>query len=117
MAAVSNEKGSSFKALISTVPLFTEFRGSLVLKSTTLRIQKAALINPIIRMAHGNPRLAAKLEIKTGNIIPPMPPAVAAIPVANARRLRNQWAMQATLGVNTIDEEIPPRTLNPSMNW
>jgi hypothetical protein len=51
-----------------------------------------------------------------GKMMPPKPPAVAAIPVARARRRWNQCAKQATLGVKTIDEEIPPRTLNPNMN-
>jgi hypothetical protein len=117
MAAVNNEKRRSFKVLMSIVPFCAELKGILVLKSATLRKQNAALINPMIRIAQGKPRLSARLEIKTGKIIPPMPPAVAAMPVARARRLRNQWDMQATLGVKTIDEEIPPRTLNPSINW
>lgn len=117
IAAVNRAKRNSFKALMSTVPFCTEFKGSLVLKSATLREQKNALINPIIRIVQGKPRRSMRLDIKTGKIIPPIPPAVAATPVARARRRRNQWAMQATLGVKTIEEEIPPRTLNPNMNW
>ena len=81
MAAVNKEKRSSLKDLISTFPLCAGFnKGALALKSATERAQNTKLINPTVRMAHGKPRHPARLEIKAGKIISPVPPAVAATP-------------------------------------
>lgn len=116
MATVRRENGISRRALMSTLPPPSFLGGNLVLKNRTHRIQKKLQMKPVILIPHWKPTTSLRFHIMIGKIMPPKPPAVAAIPVARARRRWNQCAMQVMLGVKTIDEEIPPRTLNPSMN-
>ena len=64
-----------------------------------------------MRIAHGNPILGAANSIIRGNITPPSPPAVQAMPVAKPRRMLNQCPTHETAGVNNVQAESPPRTL------
>lgn len=49
--------------------------------------------------------------------MPPIPPAVHAMPVASARRFKNQWPIVAMAGVNWHDAEIPPNKPKVRRNW
>lgn len=49
--------------------------------------------------------------------MPPMPPAVHAMPVAKPWRLQNQWPIVETLGVKRQHAERPPRTPKERRKW
>jgi hypothetical protein len=59
----------------------------------------------------------ARYRIVSGKIIPPIPPAVHAMPVANPRFSENQCPIAETLGVNSKDADRPPRTPKDRKNW
>jgi hypothetical protein len=50
-------------------------------------------------------------------MMPPMPPAVDASPVAKPRLALNQWPTAAMHGVKVSDVPRPPRMPNDRMNW
>ena len=76
--------------------------------------QNTAQTKPTARTAHGNPIDGARYMIISGKMQPPMPPAVHAMPVARPRLLLNQCPMAETLGLKSIDAEMPPSTPNES---
>lgn len=79
--------------------------------------KRTALISAIIRIAQGKPILGAAKRIITGNMTPPIPPAVQAMPVAYPRRTLNQCPMQETAGIKRAHADRPPRTLNERNIW
>jgi hypothetical protein len=50
-------------------------------------------------------------------MMPPIPPALHAKPVAKARRLQNQCPMADRLGLNSKDADMPPRTPKERRKW
>lgn len=86
IATVSKANGGSRRARMSILAPPSFLGGSLVFRNRTHMMQKKAQINPIILIAQGNPTASARFQIRMGKMIPPNPPAVAAIPVARARR-------------------------------
>ena len=107
----------SAKDLKSTeAPAFL-FKGSRVLIRRLATISKKAVTKATIRIAHSNPIFGLTIMTMIGNITPPRPPAVVAMPVARPLRTLNQWPTTEVAGVNRADEESPPRTLNDRNIW
>jgi len=79
-------------------------------------VQQAREMNPIIRIVQGKPMAGARYGVINENMIPPIPPAVQAMPVARPCRLENQCPIVETLGVKRKQAERPPRTPKDSRN-
>lgn len=82
MAAVVVAYLISLRALKSMEAPAVSLRGSRVFMRRQASVQRMAHKSAIMRMAHGNPILGAANSIIMGNITPPSPPAVQAMPVA-----------------------------------
>ena len=79
-------------------------------------VQQAREMKPIIRIVQGKPMMGARYSVIRVNMIPPIPPAVQAMPVARPCRLENQCPIVETLGVKRKHAERPPRTPKDSRN-
>ena len=79
-------------------------------------VQQASEMKPMIRIVQGKPMTGAKYNVINENMIPPMPPAVHAMPVARPCLLENQWPIVETLGVNRKQADRPPSTPKDSKN-
>lgn len=79
-------------------------------------MQQAREMKPMIRIVHGKPMTGAKYSVISENMIPPVPPAVQAMPVARPCRLENQCPIVETLGVNRKQADRPPKTPKDSRN-
>ena len=80
-------------------------------------VQQASEMKPMIRIVQGKPMIGARYRMISENMIPPMPPAVQAMPVARPCLLENQWPIVETLGVKRKQAERPPRTPKDNRNW
>ena len=80
-------------------------------------VQQASEMKPMMRIVQGKPMTGAKYSVISENTIPPVPPAVQAMPVARPCLLENQWPIVETLGVKRKQAERPPRTPKDSRNW
>lgn len=80
-------------------------------------VQQASETKPMIRIVQGKPMIGARYRMISENMIPPMPPAVQAMPVARPCLLENQWPIVETLGVKRKQAERPPRTPKDNRNW
>lgn len=80
-------------------------------------VQQTREMKPMIRIVQGKPMTGARYSVIRENTIPPIPPAVQAMPVARPCRLENQWPIVETLGVKRKQAERPPRTPKDSRNW
>lgn len=69
------------------------------------------------RVAQPKPMRSNKAVSMRGKMMPPIPPAVDASPVAKPRLALNQWPTAAMHGVKVSDVPRPPRTPNDRMNW
>jgi hypothetical protein len=72
--------------------------------------QQTSEMKPMIRIVQGKPMTGARYSVISENMMPPVPPAVQAMPVAKPCLLENQWPMVETLGVNRRQDERPPKT-------
>ena len=79
--------------------------------------QQTREMKAIVRIVQGKPMTGAKYRVMSENMIPPVPPAVQAMPVARPCLLENQWPIVETLGVNKRQAESPPKTPKDSKNW
>lgn len=73
-------------------------------------------MKPMIRIVQPNPMTGAQERIMREKTIPPIPPAVHAMPVARPCRLQNQWPIVDTLGVKRRHADKPPRKPNDKRN-
>lgn len=53
-------------------------------------VQQTREMKPMIRIVQGKPMIGARYRVISENMIPPIPPAVQAMPVARPCRLENQ---------------------------
>jgi hypothetical protein len=97
--------------------LIATLRGSLWRNKKHAAIPRTPQIKAVIRIDQAKPILGVRYNIMRGKATPPRPPAVHAMPVANARRLQNQCPITATLGLKSRDAEVPPSTPKDSKNW
>ena len=79
-------------------------------------MQHASEMKAIMRIVQGKPMTGARYSVISENMIPPIPPAVQAMPVASPCRFENQCPIVETLGVNRKHAERPPRTPKDSRN-
>lgn len=107
---------TSDKALKSTEEL-AFFGGNRVRTVRHATEQRTAQIKAMMRIDHAKPTFGAANMMIRGNMTPPNPPAVHAIPVAQPRRTLNQWPTAATGGVNSVLADIPPSTLKERNIW
>ena len=80
-------------------------------------MQQASEMKPMMRIVQGKPMTGARYRVISENMIPPIPPAVQAMPVARPCLFENQCPIVETLGVNRKQAERPPRTPNDNRNW
>lgn len=79
-------------------------------------MQQPREMKPMIRIVQEKPMTGARYSVISENMIPPMPPAVQAMPVARPCLLENQWPTVETLGVKRKHADTPPRTPKDSKN-
>lgn len=117
MAIVVAQNRMSFRDKILTdAPAFLLF-GNRLRRVRQATLRKPAQTKAMVRIAQGKPTFGARYKIMRGKMMPPMPPAVHAMPVANARRRSNQWPMAARLGLKRRDADAPPTTLKDRKIW
>ena len=73
---------------------------------------KAAIMNPMIRVAHPNPILGISDWSIKGKTTPPIEPPIAAIPVAAPRLARKKWPIAEIDGVKMRD--VPDPAIRPT---